>query len=740
MKNLFLLCCLLISVFSYSQTKEDVKVGLVLSGGGAKGLAHIGALKVLEEAGVRIDYIGGTSMGAIVGSLYASGYTAAELDSIFHETNFTNVIQDDLPREAKTFHEKEDSDKYALTLPFDDFDLSFPSGLSKGQNLYNLLSRLTAHVNHINDFSNLPIPFFCVATNVETGAEVILETGSLPKAVSASGALPSVFSPVFINDTLLTDGGVINNFPADEMRKRGVDIIIGVDVQDNLVDRDELNSVFEILGQISNFRTAREMSAKRDFTDIYIKPDITDFSVLSFERGESIIDSGEVAARRKFESLQEIASRQTYRRKKPDVLPQVESLRIMEIDVRGINNYPRSYIIGKLQIKTPAEITYRELNLGINNLSATGNFRRITHSIIAVEGGYKLILDVEESKNTTLLRLAVHYDELFKSGALINLTQKRLFFTNDVTTLDFVVGDNIRYNFEYYIDKGYYWSIGLKSRLSHFDRNVDVGFVQDAPPENLLINKVAIDYLDVTNQFYVETLLKKYFSFGLGAEHKYLKIESETLPNVSTGEVASNLFENNHYYSGFGYVKLDNLDNRYFPTKGFLLDADFHLYLFSSSFNNILTGFSVAKASGTYVTSPLPKISTRFTAAGGFRLGENDNNYFNFFLGGYGNAPLNNLQPFLGYDYAGIAGNSYLKAQVDIDYRFYKKHHLIATANFANVEDNLFATGNWLSLPDYSGYAIGYGLDSFVGPLEVKYSYSPETHDSHWFFSIGYWF
>ena len=147
------------------------KVGLVLSGGGAKGLAHIGALKVIEEAGVKVDYIGGTSMGAIVGALYASGYSAKELDSIFRVTDFTRLIQDNVPRGAKTFYEKENSEKYALTLPFTNFKVSFPQAISGGQNIYNELVRLLFHVKDVHDFNKLPIPFLCMATNVETGEQ-----------------------------------------------------------------------------------------------------------------------------------------------------------------------------------------------------------------------------------------------------------------------------------------------------------------------------------------------------------------------------------------------------------------------------------------------------------------------------------------------------------------------------------------------------------------------------------------
>ena len=161
---IFIFLSLSIKGFSQdSELPQDVKVGLVLSGGGAKGFAHIG------DAGVRIDYIGGTSMGAIIGALYASGYSAKELDSIFRSTDFNKLIQDEIPRGAKTLYEKEDQERYALTLPFDNFRVKFPSAISRGQNVYNLLAKLMQHVADIKDFKELPIPFFCIATNIETG-------------------------------------------------------------------------------------------------------------------------------------------------------------------------------------------------------------------------------------------------------------------------------------------------------------------------------------------------------------------------------------------------------------------------------------------------------------------------------------------------------------------------------------------------------------------------------------------
>ena len=317
MKKTLTFFILLLSLFTFGQdnTKEDLKIGLVLSGGGAKGLAHIGALKVIDSLGIKVDYVAGTSMGAIVGSLYASGYSGIQLDSIFHNLDFDKLISDGIPRASKTFYERENSEKYAITLPFNNFKIQLPSAISRGQNVFNLLTKLTLHVSDVEDFKDLPIPFFCIATDIETGDQVILDKGSLPLAISASGSLPSLFQPIYIGDKIYTDGGVVNNYPVEELRAKGMGQIIGVDVQDGLLERDELQSAPDILLQINNFRTKKVMKDKSEKTDIYIKPDIKNFSVVSFDEGTEIIEKGKIAANQNVESLINLKQNQTSKEK-----------------------------------------------------------------------------------------------------------------------------------------------------------------------------------------------------------------------------------------------------------------------------------------------------------------------------------------------------------------------------------------------------------------------------------------
>ncbi len=740
----FLTCILFIvclTGFSQETEKDDMKIGLVLSGGGAKGLAHIGVLKVIDSLGIKIDYVAGTSMGAIIGALYASGYTGHQLDSIFHEIDFDNLISDDLPRASKAFYERTNSEKYAVTLPFENFKLKLPSALSRGQNTFSLFSRLTLHVNEIKDFSKLPIPFFCIATNVETGVQVILDKGNLTQSILASGALPSLFQPVNIEDQILIDGGVINNYPIDELKAKGMGVIIGIDVQDGLSLREDLTSALDVLSQINNFRTINDMKLKVKKTDIYIKPDIKDYSVVSFKEGTKIIENGKHAAMLKMDLLKKLPHDETNKRQPIIKIITRDSITINNIVVMGNEKYTRAYVLGKLKLKNNQKISYESFNKGINNLVGTNNFDSFEYELKSNEtnDGFDLIAKLKETKTTTFLKLGIHFDDLYKSAALINLTKKSWLIDNDVASIDVILGDNVRYNFEYYIDRGFYWSVGLKSRYHQFNKNINAQLIlDDAQITGTGLNKVDAELQDQTNQMYVQTLFRKDFSLSIGAEHKRLEIKTETLAtNIQSNEF---VFEKTNYLSVFGGLKLDTYDNKYFPKKGVYFSGDFHNYFYASSFNTDFKNFSIAKADMGYAFSASNKLAFNLQTSGGFKLGDKSTRTLDFALGGFGNNLINNFIPFLGYDFISLTGNSYVKAYFSADYEIFRKQHIILEGNWANIDDDIFETGEWFTLPDYRGYAIGYGIDTYIGPIQIKYSYSPEQKQSNWFFNVGFWF
>lgn len=726
---------LLVGVFlfsfqnSYAQEQKRPKIGLVLSGGGAKGFAHIGVLKVIEEAGIKIDYIGGTSMGAVIGGLYASGYNATQIDSIFHKVNFDELLNDYIPRSAKSFYEKRNDESYALSLPFSNFKVGIPQALSKGLYNFNLLSRLTRHVRQVNDFNQLPTPFLCIGTNIETGQQVVLNKGNLAQAMLASAAFPTLFTPIEIDGQLLIDGGVANNFPVDEVKNLGADLIIGVDVQDGLWDKNQLKNATKILVQITNLHSIEQMKNKIKGTDIYITPDIKNFGVLSFDRGREIIQRGEEAAFAVYEKIKILTDDKNYF-KKPKLSVYKDSVKLAQINTTKLRKYTNDYVFGKLGFKPKTPITYSHLESGINTLLATENFHSISYSFKNNEQGEDLELQLAENPIYTYLKLGLHYDELFKSGILVNITHKNNLFKNDLASLDIILGDNFRYNLDYYVDNGFNFSYGFKSQLSQFNRNITQEITKSILDTGG--NQINVDYLDLSTRAYLQKGIAQRFLFGAGVELKYLHISSKT--------IATPIIDKSSYWSGFGYVKYDSFDNKYFPKKGWSFSSDFQSYLFASDYHNDFKPFSVLQAQFSKAFSVSNSLTFKFQGDAGLPIGNDGIPFFNFVLGGYGYNSINNFKPFFGYDFVSVAANSFIKASGTIDYVFLKKNHLNFSANFANLEQNLFKTKEWISLPKYSGYAFGYGLETRIGPIEVKYSWSPESTKGYTWFSVGFWF
>jgi NTE family protein len=730
-KHLLWIGLFLFFQLSFGQETVRPKVGLVLSGGGAKGLAHIGVLKTLDSLNIKVDYIAGTSMGAVVGGLYASGYSAKQLDSIFSKLDVNALLQDYTPRESKSFYEKRNDEIYALTLPFSNFKLGLPSGLSKGLYNFNLISRLTKHVSHIREFNQLPIPFLCIATDLETGNQVVLEKGILAEAIIASGALPTLYNPIEINGRLLIDGGVVNNYPVEELTSRGITVIIGVDVQEGLKNRTQLNDVTAVLSQINNFSMIEKMEEKKRLTTIYINPEVKGYSVVSFEKGTEIIQKGNDKANEYSNQIKAFAHHSAQNRK----VIQNDSITIADITSNKLENYTKAYLVGKLKIKKNTTITHLQLEKAISNINATQNFSAITYSFEKRNKGERLVLNLKENKNNTFLKFGIHYDDLYKSGVLVNYTHKKIITKNDVVALDVVLGDNFRYNFDYYIDNGFYWSFGLNSKLNAFNRNISTDFENGVVFTDLGINSINIDFTELTHHAYLQTLFAQKFSVGAGVEFKHLKIQSQTLQNTTP------IFDNSDYLSAFGYLKYDSFNHKYFPNKGWAFAGELKSYLYSSNFTEQFERFSIARAEGAIVFEPLKKCTIKSQTEIGFAIGRRSISFFDFVLGGYGFVPTNNFKPFFGYDFLSVAGDSYVKQTAIVDYEFYKKHHINFTGNFANVGNRIFEhLEGWLKKPKYTGYALGYGMESIIGPLEIKHSWSPETGNHFTWFSVGFWF
>ena len=301
----------LLAAFVATARAEDVappasakrpKIGIAFAGGGARGGAHVGVLKVLEEMRVPVDYVAGTSIGSIIAALYASGMAPEEMEKVLSTTDWDAALQDDQPRKDRPYRQKEDDDLYLIKaeLGFYKGSLVLPSGLVAGQKLNYLLRRLTLPATNVRDFDKLRIPFRCVATDIVTGSKVVLSKGDLARAVRASMAIPGFFSPVEWEGKLLTDGGTADNMPVDVVREMGADVVIAIDISTPLKKREEITSFLSITGQTSGFLTRlnveRQIATLTKDHDVLVTPNLDEVSTLDFKQFPKASEQGRIKA------------------------------------------------------------------------------------------------------------------------------------------------------------------------------------------------------------------------------------------------------------------------------------------------------------------------------------------------------------------------------------------------------------------------------------------------------------
>tara|TARA_R110001606_G_scaffold86339_1_gene195230 strand:- start:12255 stop:14453 length:2199 start_codon:yes stop_codon:yes gene_type:complete len=732
MKKQLVTFFLLISVALFSQVKQP-KIGLVLSGGGAKGFAHIGVLKEIDKAGIQLDYIGGTSMGAIVGGLYAAGYSADQIETIVKETDFLSLVIDQLPRSSETFFEKEYGENTMITLPVRKGVIGLPKAISKGQNVLNLLIELFDSLDGNQDFKTLSVPFFCVATDVETGGQVLLEKGSLPLALRASGSFPTLLNPVAIGGKLLVDGGIANNFPISIMKSKGIDIVIGSDVEGKLYKKEKLNSAVSIMSQIMSYQMYNKTKKEKENIDVYIHPDISEFSVVDFDKKDEILKIGIDEAAKFTSVFKELAAKQKVKRKRVPLVLNNDKFLISSIAIDGAENYTRAFILGKLKLKEGDSVTRREITKKIYLLSATKNYERIEYNLIKkVNNTYLLSFYLNETIENAALKLGVHYDFLYKSSVLANYSQKHLLVNNDKFSVDMILGDNLRYNLNYFVDNGFYISYGFRSRYNHFTSSTKVNPLVSSFPN---VNNINLKYIDNTNQFFVQTTFDRKFALGLGTEHKYIKATTATI--TTNDEVT--IIDKSHYFNTFGYLKLDTYDKKHFPTVGYFADLNFKWYMRSTDYNEDFKSFGQAKGTIGFAKTFWDKFTFQMTNEAGFTLENTQSQVFNFYLGGYNQNYINTFTSFYGYDFAELTDKTFTKSEFNFRYALTDTHYAIFIANYARLGDNVFRDID-LFKDVKSGYAIGYTYNSIVGPLEIKYSWSPEAHQNFLLFNLGFWF
>ncbi len=448
--------------FAQQTDQSRQKIGLVLSGGGARGAAHVGAIKVLDSLRIPVDYIAGTSMGAIVGGLYASGMSAKKLEQVFDTADWTRLLSDKPPRSQRTLRRKNDDAGFLV-----DFDIGlrkgkflFPKGLIQGQILSLELRRLLKNVITVDDFDKLPIPFRAIAANIATGEEVVMGSGDLAKSIRASMSVPGIFKPVDIDGNLLVDGGIVNNLPIDIVKEMGADIVVVIDVGTSPFDEKELNSPLKITNQMLTILINTQSKHKKQLMsadDILITPELGQLSSRAFEKSSQAIAIGEHTTRKSISELSRLSlgyeEYADYRRSLQNNL--VDLPVITQVTVENQSRLSPRIIQHRLSDHTNKPLDLDTLESEISAIYGFDTFESVDYTVVKNESGAGLnIKSKSKDWGPNYLRFGVNLEDNFKGDSNYNLaaslTRTEVNKLGGELRTDFVIGEEPRFSIELY--------------------------------------------------------------------------------------------------------------------------------------------------------------------------------------------------------------------------------------------------------------------------------------------------
>lgn len=730
-----LICCVVLTAAAQTADKPALrkKVGVVLSGGGAKGMAHIGALKVIERAGIPIDYIVGTSMGSIVGGLYAIGYDAAMLDSVVRQQNWKFLLSDQVNPRNLSMSEKDNQDTYLLSRPvIRRNDTEVKGGLVSGHNLANLFSRLTVGYHDSINFNNLPIPFACVATNIVDYSEVDIHSGWLSQAMRASMAIPGFFTPVRVDSMVLVDGGLKNNYPVDVARRMGADVVIGVSVQAPPKTAGRLKSGADILLQVVDFSVKNKYDDNVEHTDVPILVDVNGYSSMSFTSRaiDSLIDRGEAAAMAQWDRLVRLrdslgidsASMPRHVHRSADgYLPR--KVRLLAIDYDGVSQADSRYISRKYHIHEGDSVSSVQLEQAMQALRTDLMYSSADYALRQMPGGYWLRVSAGQRK-ALQANLGVRFD----SEEMVALQAGSEFRFSDRIPLGLSVTGRLGKRYMAHVEATVMptsmrnWTVGYTYR--HNDINIyrgasrDYNVTYDHHEASLSLIKVnGKNYgLDLTARW-------EYFHFG----------------DVLAGwQSAGNHLADEHFYSYRLHTYYHSENSRYFTTRGARLDAEYAVltdnlirYHGSAPLQLLRGDWRIAVRLNSHLTLQ-PSVYGRVIWGGGIPwcLG-------NFIGGDYAAHYLDQQLPFAGVGNLQTAGNAFVACGLKLQQRVMDNNYFILRATLAQTADKVRHLGRQ-SLA--YGYQLGWAYDSFFGPVSAHVGYSNLTRKAYFYLNLGYMF
>ncbi len=718
-----------------SNIHKRPRLGLTLSGGGAKGLAHIGILKAIDSAGLSVDYLTGTSMGSIIGSLYAAGYSADSILYIARRMNWDQILSNQGSMRNIIMEEKDEYGKYDLELPWVNNFFRISTGVLEGQELWLKFSELLFPVYQIKNFDSLNIPFKCIATDISTGQAVVLDSGEIVSAVRASMAIPSVFTAVEYNGHLLVDGGIVRNFPVKDVREMGAQFVIGSNVTSSLLPASKVNNAIQVLLQVAFFREAEDTKLEVPLCNIYVQTPLDKYSMGTFADANAIIDSGLAEGRRLYPALKKLADSlntlyDSATREKE--LPDLQSVKISSFEVNGLKFTTQDFFIHTTGLLTNHVYTPRMLSYMVRRAGGTRYYNRIIYHLNPQpDHSAKIIFDVSENP-LTFGKLSLHYNQFSGISAILNITSRDFFTPNSRNSVTLNIGENFRVKAEHlqYLGRGRKFALRLFTQfdqlnITTYSHTKEAGIYN----QNYFVMDSRLGYStnrDVT--------------VGIGTRFEWTRYK----PSI-TSALAFNGTDN--FPTSYLYFNHNSLDRPVYARKGvksaleadwvFTQNPDIQLHTNTRDIDTLTA--SNAYPRFTFHLESYTPIGDRSTLLFLLQSGLNfqKGNIMNqFSLGGL-TPNFHNQITFAGLREGAYYASSTAAIQTGFRYNFYGNLFLTGRANvmFNNFVKN---DKKFFDTPDFlSGYSLTFTYNFVLGPLELSAMYCDQWKRVMGYVNIG---
>lgn len=795
MKKLALMVALMgVAFSSFAQNGPDTNkvykkgrptIGLVLAGGGAKGSAHIGVIKVLEEEGIPIDYIAGTSMGSIIGGLYALGYTSAEMDSIISNMDWELFMSEKVDRREITYDQKSLSSQYLIDIPFDipnkidkamkkglgqeesqvattatgkkSFMNTLPGGYITGSNIFNMMNSLAVGYQDSIDFNDLPIPYACVSANILTGEQKIHRDGQLPMAMRASMAIPGFFTPVRIGDEVLVDGGMLNNFPVDVCKAMGADIIIGVNLSGGLKDdKEALAALPGLLGQLFSIVTRNKVEEHAKMCDIYLNPDMKSggYGMLDFDKKtiQSIMNVGyktadakrdEIKALRKMLESYGVDLTQQYNNTKALNLVQ-ESINISDVIWSNVPESDHKWLEKKTKMKGRTSVSKEDLDKAVSILYGTRAYSRVLYNVRKSKTDttkYEVEFDLR-AREPNSFRLGFRFDS-YETAAL-----GFRFGWNEYALKGFKANFSTKLSYNPWIKVSAAYAAGnwpnVNIEYMFKENDIDI-YDRGAPYSHIRTSRQDV-------KLYLSQFHSKYLGSSLGLDYQLFR--TRRVFSESDAEVVA--FAPANVLGVFGRFDFDTKDRESYPTSGVDLNLNgawnFLIHGHDQAALNLSNKMKLGQFYGSFV-SYIP-VTSRFNISpqmyAGIVFGKDAYSkdlypvldYFANYMGG-SNIPGRHFQqelPFVGVNHVEYLYNNVVILRLDLRYRFGKNVYWTVMGNYLRDSEYIrnFFTDN--RTDDIWGFGTQIGLDTAIGPVSLDIHWASHTKKVGAYLNIGHYF